>query len=296
MGEQWATSYGKLMEKLRDWFDAVVTNLPNFVVALVAFSIAYLLAVGTRRVVARRLTGVHDASLRSLIASVASGVVITLGLLVALNVMNLDTVLHSMLAGAGVAGVAIGLALQSSLSNTFAGMYLAVRKVLNVGDWVETAGYSGTVHELNLRNTVLRGSDNNLVIIPNKTVVENPFKNFSLTERVRASVRCGVAYGSDLDDVQRLVTAALQERFPQRETEGIEFHFLEFGANSVDFQARFWTDARVKLALLEARSEAIKIIHRTFEREGVEIPFPQRVVRTLVDERRDDESTAEAAE
>ena len=59
MGEQWATSYGKLMEKLRDWFDAVVTNLPNFVVALVAFSIAYLLAVGTRRVVAlgRRRAG-----------------------------------------------------------------------------------------------------------------------------------------------------------------------------------------------------------------------------------------------
>jgi small conductance mechanosensitive channel len=282
--EQWISSYEKLLDKLRDWFDAAVTSLPNLAVALLAFAVAYGLARLARRMIKRHLTGVSDPALRALLASVTSGVVITLGFLVALNVMNLDTVLRSMLAGAGVAGVAIGLAVQSSLSNTFAGMFLTLRKVVNVGDWVESNGFAGTVHQLTLRNTVLRASDNNLIVIPNKTVVENPFKNFSLTDRVRVTVACGVAYDSDLDHVEQVTKEAVAERFPQLDEEHVELHFLEFGSSSVDLQVRFWTDARVSRAILEARSEAIKLVHATFEREGIEIPFPQRVVRTSWDD------------
>lgn len=132
---------------------------------------------------------VRQSSLRSLIATITSVIIIVTGLFIALGVLNLNTVLKSMLAGAGVAGLAIGLALQSSLPNTFSGIYLSVRDIINVGDWVETNGYSGSVQEVNLRNTVIKEPDNNLVMIPNKMVVENPFKNFGLTERIRVIIK-----------------------------------------------------------------------------------------------------------
>lgn len=279
MSEQFEESYNHLIEKLEGWMDVFVTNIPNLIVASLVFASAYYLSGFIRSQLEKRLRGhVSDPALRSLIATMSSGIVIAVGIFIALSVMKLDTVLQSMLAGAGVAGLAIGLALQSSLANTFSGIYLSVRNVLNIGDWVETNGYQGTVHDLNLRNTIIRENDNNLVIIPNKLILDKPFKNFGLTDRVRVILKCGVAYDSDLEQVESVAKSAIEDNFPRDPSEDIEFHYLEFGGSSIDFQLRFWVDAKAKLTMLEARSEGIKVLKKAFDQHGIEIPFP---IRTL---------------
>lgn len=277
--EQFTESYGNVVDKLEGWLDAMITNLPNLIVAIIVFGLSYFLSGLVRKYVSKLLKDrVQQASLRSLIATISSITIIALGLFIVLEVLNLDTVLKSMLAGAGVAGLAIGLALQSSLSNTFSGIYLSLKDVINIGDWVETNGFQGTVHEVNLRNTVIREPDNNLVMIPNKLVVENPFKNYGLTKQIRVIVQCGVGYESDLAAVEELTKEAIKKNFHADESKEIEFHYTEFGDSSINFQVRFWIDASVKISILEARSEAIKVIKKTFDEKGINIPFPIRTV------------------
>jgi small conductance mechanosensitive channel len=276
---QFAESYDSVIDKVEGWVNSLILNLPNLIVAVVVFILAYVLSGIIRRYLKRLLKGrIEQDSLRNLIATVTSIVIIAAGLFIALSVLKLDTFLKSLLAGAGVAGLAIGLALQSSLSNTFSGIYLSVKDIMNIGDWVETNGYAGTVHEMNLRNTVIKEPDNNLVMIPNRLVVENPFKNYGLTKQIRVILTCGVAYDSDLQFVEDLAKQAISEHFHEDESKEIEFHWLEFGDSSINFQVRFWIDASVKINILEARSKAIKVIKKAFDQEGIDIPFP---IRTL---------------
>lgn len=276
---QFEESYNDVIAKLEGWVDMFLVNLPNLLIAIVVFSVAYFLSGVVRKYVEKFLRGrIEQASLRSLISTVSAIVIVGMGIFVALGVLKLDTVLKSLLAGAGVAGLAIGLALQSSLSNTFSGIYLSVRDILNVGDWVETNGYQGAVHEVNLRNTVIKEPDNNLVMIPNRLVLENPFKNYGLTNRIRVILKCGVSYDDDLREVQKIAKEAIKEKFPTDQSENIEFHWLEFGDSSINFQIRFWVDARAKLSILEARSEAIMILKEAFDKHEIDIPFP---IRTL---------------
>ena len=279
MKEEFKTSYSTVIEKLEHWFELFVSNLPNLIVALLVFVLTYLISGWVRRQLKRILRNrVEQDSMRSLIATVCAIVVVVLGLFIALSVLNLDTVVKSLLAGAGVAGLAIGLALQTTLSNTFSGVYLSVREILNIGDWVETNGFQGTIQEVNLRNTTLLEPDNNLVVIPNKLVVEKPFKNFGLTEQIRVILKCGVGYESDLDFVEEVCKDAIKDNFHRDESKEIEFHYLEFGDSSINFQVRFWIDANSKLSILEARSKAIKVVKKAFDKEGINIPFPIRTV------------------
>lgn len=276
---QFEESYMTVTDKLEKWLDVIISNLPNLIVAIVVFVITYFLSGLIRKYLDKILKGrVGQASLRSLITTMASVMVIALGLFIALGVLNLDTVLKSLLAGAGVAGLAVGLALQSSLSNTFSGIYLSVRDVINIGDWVETNGYQGSVADVTLRHTIIREPDNNLVVMPNKLVVENPFKNFGLTKQIRTIVKCGVGYESDLEFVEEVTKDAIQENFHRDESKEIEFHWLEFGDSSINFQVRFWIKAEAKLTILEAQSKAIKVIKNAFDKNDINIPFPIRTV------------------
>lgn len=285
---QFSESYDNVIDKLEGWINLIITNLPNFIIAILVFTLSYFLSGFIRKQLNKLLKRyIEQASVRSLISTIVAVVIIMGGLFIALGVMNLDTVLKSMLAGAGVMGLAIGLALQSSLSNTFSGIYLSIQDIINIGDWVETNGYQGTVHEVNLRNTVIKEPDNNLVMIPNKMIVENPFKNYGLTERIRVILLCGVGYECDLQRVEDIAKKAIEDDFPQDENEKIEFHYKEFGDSSINFQLRFWVDAKVKLTILEARSEAIKILKKAFDENDINIPFPIRTLQLHPDDRED---------
>ncbi len=281
MEEQLNTSLDSLVEKLVGWFDLFVTNIPNLILASLIFGTAYFLSQKMSgwvdKIIRKRI---KQSSIRSLIANFVSIIVIAIGMSLALGVLNLDKALTSILAGAGVAGLAVGLALQGTIANTFSGIFLAVKDIMNVGDFIETNGYSGKVEEITLRYVKLRESDNNIVVIPNKTVVDNPFKNFGLTTRIRTSVKCGVGYESDLRHVMKIAKEEIAKAFPQKDKE-IEFQYLEFGDSSINFQLRFWVEATANLTTLEARSEAIILLKERFDQEGVNIPYP---MRTLISE------------
>ena len=269
----------KLKEKLLGWQDEIIFNLPNLLIAIVVFSLAYFLARNLQEFTNRYLKKViKKPSIRSLVANCVSIITLALGLILALSILNLDGSLKSILAGAGVAGLAISLALQGTLSNTFSGLFIAIKNELNVGDWIETNGYSGKVIEIDLRNTKIKEADNNIVVLPNKLILEKPFKNYGLTNRIRTTIKCGVDYKSDLKKVKSISTKAIEDIYPTSYGENIEFYYTDFGDSSIDFILRFWVDATENLTALEVKSKAIITLKDTFENHDINIPFPVRTI------------------
>ncbi len=269
-----------ITDKLQSWFDAFVSNLPNLGLAFIVLLVSYFLSKYIYKIVLKIIsTRVEQPSLQRLVARAASVGIVVAALVLVLAILNLNQALTSMLTGAGVSGLVIGLALQGTLSNTFSGIVLSVRKNIQIGNWIKSNGYEGEVVDINLRNTVVKEADNNIVLIPNKMMVENPIKNFSTTTKTRITLLCGVGYESDLDKVERLTRETLASSFDKDDPESnIEFYYTEFGDSSINFMSRFWIEAQSGLEKLRAKSKAIIALKKAFDKEDINIPFP---IRTL---------------
>lgn len=268
-----------IWEKLGSWTDSLILSLPNFILALLVFFLFIIAAKYTGKLLGRILRyKVKQDSIREITIKIIKVLVIAIGFFVALGLLNLDTVLTSVLAGAGVVGLAIGLALQGTLNNTFSGILLSFLPELQIGDWIENNGYAGRVVGISLRSIKIKEADNNIVVIPNSQVIDAPFKNFSRTSRSRVMLDCGVAYGSKLEQVKDLTVQTLAELFPQNNNEEVEFMYKEFGDSSINFVVRFWTNVNSNRDILLARSKAIIAIKKVYDENNINIPFPIRTI------------------
>ena len=272
-------SFRGVLNKLAEWLDALILNLPNFILAILVFAMFILIAKYAEKLIDKllRAKGSQD-SIRQITTKVIKVVVIFIGFFVALGLLNLDKVLTTVLASAGVVGLAIGLALQGTLNNTFSGVFLSFLPQLQIGDWIETNGYSGEVIEISLRNIIIKEPDNNYVVIPNSKIIEQPFKNFSRTSRSRVMLDCGVAYSSDLEMVESLTKDTIAKLFPSRGNEEVEFMYKEFGDSSINFVVRFWTDVSSNRDILLAKNKSIIALKKAFDKNNVNIPFPIRTI------------------
>ncbi|MCM4158796.1 mechanosensitive ion channel family protein [Antarcticibacterium flavum] len=257
----------------------MILGLPNFLLAVLVFFIFTVIAKYAGKIFDRLLRlRVRQDSIREITVKVLKVIIIIIGFVVALGLLNLSTVLTSILAGAGVVGLAIGLALQGTLNNTFSGVILSFLPELQIGDWIETNGYAGIVREINLRSIVIQEADNNYVVIPNGKIIDEPFKNYSRTVRSRVMLDCGVAYNSDLEFVQSLTIKTMEELFPQRGNEEVEFMYNEFADSSINFVVRFWADVTKRKDILVAKNKAIIALKKAFDQNDINIPFPIRTI------------------
>jgi len=272
-------SISNLWDKLDGWMDAVILKVPNFILAIIVMVAFVFIAKGVRRIAEKvMLKNVEDLSMRHLLSKLIYAIILLVGFFVFLGILQLDKVLTSVLAGAGVMGLAIGFALQGTLSNTASGFMLSFQPKMRIGDYIDSQGNTGFVEEINLISVTVRQPDNDFIIIPNKIFAENPFVNYSWTERSRISVNCGVGYEDDLQKVEDLVVKIISENFEQEENESVEFFFTEFGDSSINFITRFWISSQSPKPKLEAKHQAIKLIKKHFNETGINIPFP---IRTL---------------
>ncbi|WP_378184644.1 mechanosensitive ion channel family protein [Aquimarina sp. W85] len=272
-------SIENLTDKLEGWLDGLILILPNLILAILVF-LLFLLAAKylgrlLRNVILQRI---RQESIKSITIRVIKSIVILIGFFIALGLLNLDKVLTSVLAGAGVIGLAIGLALQGTLNNTFSGVILSFLPRIELGDWVETNGFAGLVEDINLRSIVIRQADNNFVMIPNAKIIEEPFVNYSQTNRSRVTISCGVGYASDLEKVSELTKKTIEKNFKQNNKEEVEFFFQEFGDSSINFIVRFWTNVLNKKDIMAAQHTAIIALKQAFDKEGITIPFPIRTI------------------
>lgn len=167
--------YNIIVEKLMEWTEQLVEMLPNFVLAVIVLIIfvfaAKLIKKVSENVLNRTL---NNRSLSSLVARVIYIIVITIGAFVALGLLNLDKTVTSLLAGAGIIGLALGFAFQDIATNFIAGFFMAVKRPFKIGQVIHCQGHSGVIRRIGIRTTEITSFQGQEVIIPNKNAVSEP--------------------------------------------------------------------------------------------------------------------------
>jgi small conductance mechanosensitive channel len=205
-------------------------------------------------------------------------VVVMTGVFFALGVLGLDKTLTSLLAGAGIIGLALGLAFQDMGANLLSGIYMSIERPFRTGHLIKSNDYFGTVERISLRQTEILTPEGQLVLIPNKKIFENPIINFSATSRRRVDIPVGVSYADDLEHVKQIAIAALRELPSRDPSRDVELYYDEFGESSINFVVRFWISFARQPDFLQARSEAIERIKNAFDANEITIPFPIRTI------------------
>jgi small-conductance mechanosensitive channel len=272
-------AYNIISGKVETWITGFIEMLPNLVVALLILILFYVIGKFARKAVSNLLGKVSaNKTITNLLETIISISILGIGIFIALSVLQLDGAVTSLLAGAGIIGLALGFAFQDIASNFISGVILSIRHPFGIGDIISTNDYYGTVSKLNLRNTILRTVTGQIVYIPNKKVFENPLENFTATGERRIDLSCGVSYGDDLEKAREVATKAVNDLEHIQSEKGIEFYFEEFGDSSINFKIRFWVAFSKNPDFWGARSEAIIAITKAFDENDIMIPFP---IRTL---------------
>lgn len=249
--------------------------LPNFLIAIILLTLGWWLANRAERGMLRLLNGQSriDPTLRGVLSSLVRYGILVMVIVAVLGQLGIQTT--SVLAALGAIGLAIGLALQGTLSNIAAGMMLLWLRPFKVGDYVDTGTVAGTVKDVGLFGSELHSWDGVYLFVPNSQLWNTRIMNYSRLATRLVEVKFGVAYGDDIaKGMQVLADLAASDERIHRDPEPLIF-VAELGDNAVVLSLRVWagtSDYWVVFRELTKRGKA------ELEAAGLSIPFPQRDV------------------
>ena len=249
------------------------------VLALLIFLIGKRISRGITNVAVKAMERQDvDVELIGFLNSLLYWALFAIVVIAALGQLGIQTA--SFVAILGAAGLAVGLALQGSLSNFAAGVLIILLRPIRVGDFVELAGTSGSVSSIRVFTTELRTGDNKAVIIPNSRVLDSNIVNYSSTGRRRVDMVIGVGYDDDLDLTRKVLTELVEADDRILKDPAPVIAVNELADSSVNFIVRPWVNSGDYWGVHNDFLEACK---KRFDKEGISIPFPQRVVTTIVE-------------
>jgi MscS family membrane protein len=219
-----------------------------------------------------------DERVIPLLQKILKAIVIILGLFFVFSAWNIN--LAPLLATAGIAGLAIGLAIKDSLNNIIGGIQLVLDRTFKVGDKVEIEGVQpGVILDIGLRSTKLKTYDNEVIFIPNGILANSKIKNFTEPDlSIRVNVQFGVEYGSDLKKVNNIILDAIQNIEGVLEVPAPAVQFLNMSDFSLDFVARVWV--REYSGAYSMKLKVTDEIYNALNKEGIGIPFPTQTIYT----------------
>ena len=277
--ESFNTAINKILEKLTGWLEQLVIMLPNFVVAIIVFLIFYLVGKYVKKIIHKSISRVSQTSaLVDLSINAGFFLFILTGLFIALSVLKLDTAVTSLLAGAGIVGLALGFAFQDIAANFVAGVLIAIRKPIVVNDVIKSNDHFGNVININLRSTIIRTPQGQHVYIPNKDLFSSPIINYSNEGIRRVDLDCGISYGENLEKVKQITLDAIKSIDYVLKDPETTLVFTEFGDSSINFSVRYWIKFHRQFDYREAVSDGIIKIKEAYNKNDIMIPFP---IRTL---------------
>lgn len=217
-----------------------------------------------------------DATLIPLVRKITRILVLAVVIIAVLNQFGVQTA--SLIAVLGAAGLAIGLSLQGALGNIASGVLLLSLRPFEVGDIIEVGGHIGTVREIGLFATELRGADGVYIMLGNSRVWGSDIKNFGRNETRRIDMVIGIGYGDDIDRAIEIVHAVIAADTRVLKDPEPLVAVGDLGDSSVDLLIRPWTASGDWWATQLALRKAIK---QRFDAEGISIPFPQRDIHMI---------------
>jgi len=266
-------------EKLGGWFDVVISHIPNFIVAIVialVFSILARYAGKLMKNVLRR--SLDSTQIADLMASIFKVIVLCIGLFIALDFVGLKGTVTSLLAGAGIVGLAIGFAFQDMTENLIAGIAMGIRKPFKAGDVIETDDVFGSIHSINLRNTLIESFYGQLILVPNKVLFRNVLKNYTTLGVRRIEVPVGISYGDDIEKAKEVIVDKINEfDFVIRKDE-TAVYAEGFGDSSINLLVWFWIKYPGEPDFMTVRHKGVVAVKQALDEADINIPFP---IRTL---------------
>ncbi|MBT8088062.1 MAG: mechanosensitive ion channel, partial [Gammaproteobacteria bacterium] len=244
----------------------------NLVIALVIFYVGRivvgLVVRGLRKVMQKQEV---DKTLETFISNLVRMALLVVVIIAAISALGIETT--SFIAIFGAAGLAVGLALQGSLSNFAAGVLIVLFRPYRVGDYIEAAGVSGSVEQVQILTTMLKTPDNKQVIVPNSQVMNSIITNYSANDTRRVDMVFGVSYSDDLDKVRNVLQelVAAEERILDEPECTIAVK--ELADSSVNFVVRPWVKTADYWGVWFDLTEAVK---KRFDQDGISFPFPQQ--------------------
>lgn len=268
------------VDKIVEWLQTEGVAFGIDLVAALAIFVVGRIAIGfvVRGVrIAMRKNGI-EKTLETFICNLIRWALMVVVIIAAIAQVGIQTT--SFIAVFGAAGLAVGLALQGSLSNFASGVLIVLFRPYRVGDWIEAAGISGSVEQVQILTTVLTTGDNKQVIVPNSQIMDSIITNYSAKDTRRIDLVIGVSYDDDLDKVRKTLEdiIASDERILKDPPHKIAVS--ELADSSVNFVVRPWCKTADYWSVRFDLMEAIK---KRFDQENITFPFPQQDVHIIRD-------------
>lgn len=216
-----------------------------------------------------------DETLVGFLSNALYGLLLIVIVLAALDQIGIETT--SFIAILGAVGLAVGLAFQSTLSNISAGVMIILFRPIQVGEFVEAGGATGTVEEINIFNTIMKTGDNKIIIIANSNIIGGNITNYSRKETRRVDLIFGIGYDDDLKLAkQTLIDIVNNDNRVLKDPEAF-VAVSELADSSVNFVVRVWVKSADYWGVYFDTLEKVKV---TFDEKGISIPYPQMDIHT----------------
>jgi small conductance mechanosensitive channel len=265
-----------LIEKLQIWFDATILILPNLILAVLIFILFIWFANLSKKILNKVLSNVRIVdNVKGMVKTLVSITIYLAGAFSALEVLGLEKTVTSILAGAGLIGLAISLAFQNIAANVISGIIISFRHPFYVGDYIQCSdNIFGRVHKINIPNTILLTDEGQFITVPNKDVWEKNIVNFSKSGKREVEIAVGISFHEDFPRVIQVAKQSLDSLpFVNRE-EDIDVFYAQLGLYSVTLSINFWIQFNEPKEFEMAKSDAIVSILTAFKQQGIEIPYP----------------------
>ena len=243
----------------------------NIVAAIAIIIVGMIVARVVSNTVNRVMVGRKiDATVADFLSAMLRYAIIAFTLIAALGRVGVQTA--SIIAVLGAAGLAVGRALQGSLSNLAAGVLLVMFRPFRAGEYVDLGGVAGTVLHVQIFSTTMRTVDGKIVVIPNGKIIAGNIINYSREPVRRNEFIIGVAYDSDIDQVKQLLTNIIESDERILKDRDMTVRLNELGASSINFVVRCWSKSS---DLQNVYWDVLERVKRDFDANGISFPYPQ---------------------
>ncbi len=266
-GIDWASLYAKIQTVGVSFGIKIIAAIAIFYIGRL---IAKVVTNGVRKMMVAQEV---DKILESFVSNLVYSLLMLFVIIAAINQLGVQTT--SLIAIMGAAGLAIGLALQGSLANFASGVLIVMFRPYKVGDFVEAAGISGSVVQVQILTTVLKTGDNKQIIVPNGQIMSSIITNFSANDTRRVELTIGIGYDDDIDKARDTIQDLVDANDRILKDPACLIAVSELADSSVNFLIRVWVKSGdysgVKFDMIEA-------IKKRFDKEGISFPYPQQDV------------------
>jgi len=273
--ESVSTAWGKIQAMT----NSLIALLPNMVLALIVFAVFWFAARAFKSLV-RRLTRRHRQArnLGLVLGRLSQGVVILVGLFVALSIVIPSFKAGDLVQLLGISGVAIGFAFRDILQNFLAGILILLTEPFQIDDQIVFKNFEGTVEEIQTRATTIRTYDGRRVVIPNSELFTNSVMVNTAWENRRVEYDVGIGYGDDIDQAKQLIRDAIANLEDVLKEPAPDVLVMELAGSTVNIRVRWWINPPRRAEALDTRDKVLTAIKNKLTANGIDLPFPTQQI------------------